>query len=404
MTGAIRPPPPDAPDRARQRPRSHGVGASAASLAGRRWRGRLSAPLRTVGMALQTSTISSRRTRSSQSLRTHTLTALESCEIPPVQFLQLDEIATWAREVLLNPRRRHAVVAVTTDPETLDTRISPDELAIALGGKGEVVCIETGPATFELRDALPKGLGVYGGAARVWWPGLWRLSQPGDHEVFFFDNPRHYRASYDALVREVYGRAAAYESELGWKLAQAEQELVTATEEQKELREEVRSLRRQLRAAKDRLRGKGGAKLSGVDPLSSETEFLLAVRVLYARMLDEGSRQEHLLQKMRVGREFLASCCALDGVEPQKVVEVCAQVAAGIAHEVKGREVHQLRTGPSGGEARVRFGDGAKAWRCALQLKRPAARRLHWWAVPGPDGQTVEFAKVGVHDDFSIPE
>lgn len=41
---------------------------------------------------------------------------------------------------------------------------------------------------------------------------------------------------------------------------------------------------------------------------------------------------------------------------------------------------------------------------CALQVNTPSARRLHWWAIPGKAGQTIEFASVGLHDDFSIPE
>src|SRR5439155_42297 len=49
----------------------------------------------------------------------------------------------------------------------------------------------------------------------------------------------------------------------------------------------------------------------------------------------------------------------------------------------------------------VRDLEGAKAWRCAIQLNSPSARRLHWWAL---DGGAVEFASAAVHDDMSIPE
>jgi hypothetical protein len=49
-----------------------------------------------------------------------------------------------------------------------------------------------------------------------------------------------------------------------------------------------------------------------------------------------------------------------------KVVEVCAQVASGRAHEVAGRSVHELTAGETG-KAIVRATDGAKAWRCSLQ-------------------------------------
>ena len=112
--------------------------------------------------------------------------------------------------------------------------------------------------------------------------------------------------------------------------------------------------------------------------------------------------------RMRVGREFLDRVRALEGLPVDKVIEVCAQVASGRAHTVSGREVHELRVGEGGGPARERARDGAKAWRCALQINAASARRLHWWEIPGKDprladGRIIELASVAVHDDFSIP-
>jgi hypothetical protein len=65
---------------------------------------------------------------------------------------------------------------------------------------------------------------------------------------------------------------------------------------------------------------------------------------------------------------------------------------------------YALRFGEGGTPTRFRSADGARAWRCALQVNTPSARRLHWWSVPGSEGATIEFASVAVHDDFSIPE
>ena len=107
---------------------------------------------------------------------------------------------------------------------------------------------------------------------------------------------------------------------------------------------------------------------------------------------------------MRAGPQFLASLRSLDGVALDKVLEVCAHVAAGTAHELAAREVHQLRAGTRGAATRVREADGAQAWRCALQVNTPSARRLHWWNVPTDDGAVIEFACVGVHDRVDIPE
>ena len=52
----------------------------------------------------------------------------------------------------------------------------------------------------------------------------------------------------------------------------------------------------------------------------------------------------------------------------------------------------------------VNLADGAQAWRCALQVNSPSARRLHWWVVPGDSGATIEFANVDVHDAYGIPD
>ena len=107
---------------------------------------------------------------------------------------------------------------------------------------------------------------------------------------------------------------------------------------------------------------------------------------------------------MRVGPAFLHRLHALDGISLDKVFEVCAQVAAGRAHEIPAREVHRLRQSDRGAAYVERKRDGALAWRCSLQDNTPGARRLHWWALPGPNGGTIEFASVGVHDDYGIPE
>jgi hypothetical protein len=99
--------------------------------------------------------------------------------------------------------------------------------------------------------------------------------------------------------------------------------------------------------------------------------------------------------------QFLESVLALRGISLARVAEVCAHVVARRAYELPGLNVHQLRTGEGGAPQRVRAREGAKAWRCALQVETPSARRLHWWVLPGGG---IELASVGVHDDLEIPE
>lgn len=168
---------------------------------------------------------------------------------------------------------------------------------------------------------------------------------------------------------------------------------------------QVTQLKKALRSAEDRLRALEERASGDLNPTSDENAFLEAVRVEYARRVTEGDRQEYPLRRMRVGREFLARLRDLEGISLEKVVEVCAQVACLRAHEVPAREVHALRAGDGGASEPVRP-DGARAWRCSLQDNTPSARRLHWWDIPSKDrhGQTIEFASVSIHDDFSIPD
>ncbi|MFM8980797.1 MAG: hypothetical protein ACKOSS_10110, partial [Planctomycetia bacterium] len=138
---------------------------------------------------------------------------------------------------------------------------------------------------------------------------------------------------------------------------------------------------------------------------ASPAAFVSALTAAWHDLLTADDRKEFPLAEVRLGAGFLDSVAALQGVSAEKVVQVCAEVACGCAREVEGREVHRLRSGPAGNAPpRTRARDGATAWRCALQVKTPAARRLHWWEVPSATGRVIELACVGHHDDMRIPE
>jgi len=212
-------------------------------------------------------------------------------------------------------------------------------------------------------------------------------------------------------------RAPAGARDLGQSLRLVEQRLEEVEEERRqladdrkqliertrELGEQNAGLRKELRSLEDRMTVRE-REAQAIDPLASATSFLTAVRVEYALRFGESDRLAYPLQRMAVGREFLARVRELGGIEVEKIVEVCAQVASGRCHEIPARLVHELRFGEGGTPTRFRASDGARAWRCALQINTPSARRLHWWSIPGAEGATIEFASVAVHDDFSIPD
>lgn len=348
--------------------------------------------------------------------------------------IDAEEVERFVREDLLDPARDRPVIALTTPRGSHHPLIDPEGLAADLGARAEVVVLETGKATWALAAALSRPLGVFGGEARIWWPGLTLGSEPLDHPLIWLSKESPDRARRRILAdvarweagavapgegrfsekadREQGGRRPRDPSrELRERVRKLEEELEAAQEERRRLAARMReagaqavSLRKKLRAAEDRYRHLEARVAGDLDPLSSEKAFLTAVRVEYARRWDEDDRLRYPLQRMRVGREFLQRARALEGVDAAKVIEVCAQVACGRAQDIPARAVHELLEGKGGAAAYVREADRAKAWRCSLQDGSPSARRLHWWLVPGSDGATVEFASVAVHDDFSIPE
>jgi hypothetical protein len=433
-----------------------------------------------------------------------------------------DEVAAFVAETLLSRDRTLPVVAITTSTSTGLPWVDPEQMAQRLGDGAEVVVLETGDATWTLSEVLPDMLAVYGGAVRIWWPGLTEGSNPYDHPLLFVrsaaQGERVLRQVLEAVrpdtdtpadpwrrIADEYGigdvvwglvdsvkpfgvfvellpgaaglvrksevdwtfvedpgafvtpgeqvavqilglDAIARRAELSIKRAwnrkprapiapvpggrpvlsaaprpvppEASQvtpaadptvlrlhdEIETLREDRADLLRRLRDLQKQLRGATDRIDQLERLPGTAEDPASSENTFLLAVRLAYARQFGEGERHDHPLRQMRVGRQFLDRLRGLEGVSLEKVVEVCAQVAADRAHAIPAREVHRLHTADRGGDGVERPCDGAKAWRCSLQDHTPAARRLHWWSVPGPDGGSVEFASVGVHDDFGIPD
>lgn len=109
---------------------------------------------------------------------------------------------------LLNPRRLHTVL-ITQSLRKDCSSFNADEIADEIKDWAEVIEVQSGRVTYELRDHLPKGWDVFGTAARVYPIGLTQdgfapnkphIVRPGEHigdltdavidEVLFLPNPR----------------------------------------------------------------------------------------------------------------------------------------------------------------------------------------------------------------------
>ena len=107
--------------------------------------------------------------------------------------------------------------------------IDAHELSRLLGDLAEVVLLETGDATWELTDALPARLDVYGGAARIWWPGLREDSDPYDHRLYFIHSPADAPAVQAAIVNAIKGARATGDQPAGGPTTGARAPVVKAT-------------------------------------------------------------------------------------------------------------------------------------------------------------------------------
>ncbi|NDR54811.1 hypothetical protein [Actinomyces sp. 565] len=99
-----------------------------------------------------------------------------------------------------------------------------------------------------------------------------------------------------------------------------------------------------------------------------------------------------------VGPGFIGSVDALEGVDHERVLRVVVEVLTGRVKDIPSRQLHRLRLNTHSGQARTRA-DGAVAFRVAVQVNTPSARRLHFWRLP--DGR-IELINVAVHDQIDI--
>lgn len=318
---------------------------------------------------------------------------------------------------ILDLDRTRPVIALTSRPRDNHPALDPAAIRAIVGTQADVFFLRTGRLTFVLKERLPEGMDVYGGAARLWWPGV-------SGESSLFDHP---------LIHEsaaVYGSQALRTFESAWKRGrpstrvgadvdpvaelrdrerdEARTEIERLRRENAELEQRVsheRSLRRaaQRREREARRHSDEPVRVTEAeDELEPELAFHQDVLEAWYEHLTPSDRREHPLGPYLLGGRFLDSADQLQTVPRHRLAWVCAMVAAGRAPEVSSLELHPLRTGRGGNDPqRVRARDGATAWRCALKTSSPSAPRLHYWSLPSG---AIEFAKVGPHDDMESSE
>ena len=183
------------------------------------------------------------------------------------------------------------------------------------------------------------------------------------------------------------------------RLEQALADADAARAERDRLSDELRDerLRSRSLAADLRSTSEGATDLDALlraEALCDSGAFAAWLGVAYTSLHGPAERARYPLRRVVVGPAFLNSLRELQGVSLHRVLDTCVHVVTGRASEIPGLELHPLRAGAGGTEQRQRA-DGARAWRCALQVHSPSARRLHFWRL---EGDAVELDRVGTHD------
>lgn len=127
--------------------------------------------------------------------------------------LTAGDVEKFVVRELMYQGRSKPIVALTTWPDERGFPIDPQALAASLGDRADVVALRTGDDTWALSAALPKRLDVYGGASRIWWPGLLPNSDPLAHPLLFAFSSREAAVVARRIVAAVCdgdARAGAY--------------------------------------------------------------------------------------------------------------------------------------------------------------------------------------------------
>lgn len=353
------------------------------------------------------------------------------------------DAAAFANLVCSLDRRLPIVAYTPRDDDVIDG----EPLARDLAGLAHVLLVDSA-ASWALADLLPRGVNVYGGAARLIWPGVTRAERGPVHPLWYADAPprrvcsqvtsrvitaglalarehpkvaeverRRRQSEAHALlaslleIRERFEIGTLESAEMSSRLAGAENAVKDLETERAEweafasqLDEENRQLKANLFKAQNESthwQGVAESALRRGESATAETgdELRLAIQEAVDAM---GSVDGARPRRYAVGSGFPDTVTSLGPSYREKILRTCAAVIVNAPGLLAGRDDHELRSGRGPHEPPVqRVQDGASARRIAIEQNTPAARRLHYWSRP--DG-SVEFASVNTHEDMDIPE
>ena len=378
--------------------------------------------------------------------------------LAPDVWVPDDQEAREVAELVTSSDRRLPIFAFTLrDDDVIDGSV----VSRALAGLAHVVLIRSS-LSWLLDDLLPAGMNVYGGAARLWWPGLTNLSNRWDHPLWTAeisarrittqvtesvvdaavthagadvrimqlerrkrDLEHHDREIEMQRLQAEFDQARAVLDETGagpgvtalaetiTRLLNAERQGRINAEADRDVMEslgirvedEMTETRKRARAAvserdywKDQFTRLNESGRVATDGDATSSAFRAEVE---NEIESRGNVEGSRARKFVIGDRFMTKLDALGLGNRNKIIKACADVVMNAPGLLSRRDDHSLRSGSGAGDAEIlRERDGAKARRCAIEQGVASARRIHYWDRPD---SVIEFASVNVHDDFAIP-
>jgi hypothetical protein len=307
-----------------------------------------------------------------------------------------EDVERLAREIG-HHRRDFWIVVLTARRNQVTPSVPPMAVREIIGPNVPIVHLKSLLAT-HLQTLLPEKLQVYGGALRVYRPGV-------------HDDPFANPLLYDPTGE--YG-----EKMLGWlgriftpirarppHLSPEDQVLILEHDLEKTKRarkRETRILRRrytQAFLALDRPRRRPPFPWSRRTAPRLEVELRALIEEQWASYLPTYDRKKHPLRGYTLTSRFLADAQHGVGDVPlDEIARVCALVLCRFDVRATGLATGALRPAP--GEPQLTRGEGSKAWWCSLTRDGPdRAPCLVWWR--NPDG-TAELVACGRLQETSL--
>jgi hypothetical protein len=175
----------------------------------------------------------------------------------------------------------------------------------------------------------------------------------------------------------------------------------SARESLKSERQKNAELRKELRLAKQQ-------QIVGLDYEQNRANFApghegeaewlrFEIYLAWINRIPSHKRKSSPLTNYQIGSEFVASFTEMARGKRNKALKAIVDVLSLDEELLAARETHPLREGiGASAQDRIRK-DGARCMRTYIEENSAAARRLHYWVLPGGG---FELSRCVVHDDF----